>query len=82
MAYEDVDEWDAAYAGDVPASPVDADLKAVASKLTPGTALDLGSGTGQNSIWLAQQGWDVLGIDFAARPSRWPASQRPGRASR
>ena len=33
----------------------------------PGKALDLGCGTGTNSIYLAQHGWDVTGIDFIPR---------------
>jgi SAM-dependent methyltransferase len=35
--------------------------------LTPGRALDLGCGTGNNSIYLAQQGWQVSGIDFVPK---------------
>src|SRR5579871_280525 len=35
-------------------------------KLTPCRALDLGCGTGTNSVWLAQQGFEVTGMDFAA----------------
>ena len=34
-------------------------------KLQPGRALELGCGTGTNSVWLAQQGFDVTGIDVA-----------------
>ena len=60
-------DWDAAYTGDVPETPVDADLIPVASGLAPGAALDLGCGSGQNCIWLAQQGWDVLGVDIAPK---------------
>jgi len=60
-------DWDAAYTGDVPEAPVDADLIAVASGLAPGAVLDLGCGSGQNCIWLAQQGWDVLGVDIAPK---------------
>lgn len=35
--------------------------------LSPGTALDVGCGTGDNSIYLAQQGWQVTGVDFVPR---------------
>ncbi len=35
--------------------------------LSPSTALDLGCGTGDNSIYLAQQGWRVTGVDFVAK---------------
>ncbi len=59
-------DWPAAYADDVPETPVDSDVKAVASALTPGNALDLGCGAGQNSIWLATEGWRVHGLDIAA----------------
>jgi len=33
--------------------------------IQPGRALDIGCGTGTNSVWLAQQGFDVTGIDLA-----------------
>jgi SAM-dependent methyltransferase len=31
----------------------------------PGKALDIGMGQGRNSIYLAQQGWDVTGVDIS-----------------
>lgn len=33
--------------------------------IQPGRALEVGCGTGTNSVWLAQQGFDVTGIDVA-----------------
>ncbi|MCW2811070.1 MAG: methyltransferase type 12 [Friedmanniella sp.] len=34
--------------------------------LSPGRALDVGSGEGADAIWLATQGWTVTGLDFSA----------------
>jgi tellurite methyltransferase len=36
-----------------------------ASKLQPGTALDLASGAGRHAIWLAERGWHVTAVDNA-----------------
>lgn len=33
--------------------------------IRPGRALELGCGTGTNAVWLAQQGFDVTGVDVA-----------------
>jgi SAM-dependent methyltransferase len=34
--------------------------------LPPGRALDLASGEGRNSVWLAARGWSVTAVDFSA----------------
>ena len=33
--------------------------------LPPGRALDVGCGEGADAVWLAQQGWDVTGLDLS-----------------
>ncbi len=39
-------------------------------QLPPGRAIDLGCGTGTNTIYLAQHGWEAVGIDFVGRAIR------------
>jgi SAM-dependent methyltransferase len=34
--------------------------------LTPGAALDAGSGEGADALWLADRGWQVTAVDFSA----------------
>lgn len=41
-------------------------LVAEAEGLRPGRAVDLGCGEGGDAIWLAEQGWQVTGVDFSA----------------
>ena len=52
--------WDT---GSVPPEVVEA----IEKERTPGRALDLGCGTGTHSIYLAQRGWQVVGIDFSTK---------------
>jgi 2-polyprenyl-3-methyl-5-hydroxy-6-metoxy-1,4-benzoquinol methylase len=60
--------WDERYSTDEQmwSGNPNSQLVAEASKLTPGTALDVGCGEGGDVIWLAQQGWRVTGADFSA----------------
>jgi len=49
--------------------PVPEEIHAVAEgpeALPPGKVLDLGCGTSGNVTYLAQHGWDALGVDFSA----------------
>ena len=43
------------------------DLVEGPSAMPAGVALDIGCGTGDTSIYLAQQGWKVTGIDFVQK---------------
>lgn len=73
----DAGEWDARYeASDRvwPAGP-NRFVEEEVARLTPGTALDLAAGEGRNAIWLAEQGWQVVALDFSR------AAVEKGRAS-
>ena len=35
------------------------------STLSPGAALDVGSGEGADALWLASRGWQVTGVDVS-----------------
>jgi SAM-dependent methyltransferase len=37
-----------------------------ARPLTAGSVLDLGSGSGADAVWFAEQGWSVTGVDISA----------------
>src|SRR5438105_6425695 len=37
------------------------------SQVPPGRALDIGCGTGTESIYLAEHGWDVTGVDMVPK---------------
>ena len=61
------EDWDRRYAAveNLWAAKPNRFLVAEVSELTPGRALDLASGEGQNAIWLAGLGWDVTGVDYS-----------------
>lgn len=51
--------------------------------LAPGRALDMGCGTGTYVVYLAQHGWEAVGVDFssvALRTAREKAKGMPGAA--
>src|SRR5690349_6278647 len=59
--------WNARYAGKelVWSAGPNRFLVSEAGGLPPGRALDLACGEGRNAIWLAEQGFDVTGVDFS-----------------
>ncbi|GAA4785078.1 hypothetical protein GCM10023200_18640 [Actinomycetospora chlora] len=64
----DAAAWDARYA-DVDRLWIDTPNRWVHEVLAgraPGRALDLACGEGRNAVWLAEEGWDVTGVDFSA----------------
>ncbi|MDO5627103.1 MAG: class I SAM-dependent methyltransferase [Mobilicoccus sp.] len=64
----DATEWDQRYTDEDLVWGTDANRWVVTELggLMPGVALDLGSGEGRNTIWLAGEGWRVEAVDFSA----------------
>ncbi|WHU47014.1 class I SAM-dependent methyltransferase [Gordonia sp. L191] len=61
------DEWDARYCDTdrLWTSDVNPALPIEVSDLTPGTALEVGSGEGADARWLADHGWQVTALDIS-----------------
>jgi SAM-dependent methyltransferase len=61
------DDWNCRYEGDglLWTARPNHFLVAEAAALAPGRALDLACGEGRNAVWLAEQGWQVTGVDFS-----------------
>lgn len=65
-------DWNDVYAqGDLPWDTGEPDPHLVelvtSGRVTPGRALEIGCGTGTNSLWLASQGFEVFAVDVAPR---------------
>jgi SAM-dependent methyltransferase len=59
--------WDARYreSDRTWSGRANAALEREAAFLTPGRALDLGSGEGGDALWLAERGWQVTAVDIS-----------------
>lgn len=62
-----LEHWEQRYSGSsaVWSGNVNATLAAALEPLAPGRSLDLGCGEGADVIWLAERGWDALGLDLS-----------------
>ena len=66
MAPDEREFWDEIWSGtDDIGSGSDELLATYTERLTPGRALELGSGAGRNAVWLAERGWQVTAVDFS-----------------
>ena len=59
--------WEQRYSGSerIWSGKVNATMASVVAELSPGTAIDLGCGEGGDVLWLAEQGWQVHGLDIS-----------------
>jgi SAM-dependent methyltransferase len=67
-------------AADVPDTRL-VELVEGANPLRPGRALDLGCGTGRNTVYLARHGWCAVGIDMLGRAIDKAGSRAVGAAA-
>jgi SAM-dependent methyltransferase len=79
--------WDESYAsGQLPwdtGQPEPLLVEFVTSnRVQPGPALEIGAGTGTNAIWMAEHGFDVLGVDVSPVAVERARAKMEGRALR
>ena len=74
------DYWEAHWSepgGDTAVVPAHPALELEIAALTPGTALDAGSGEGAEAAWLAAHGWAVTAVDISAEALARAAARTP-----
>jgi SAM-dependent methyltransferase len=79
--------WDESYAsGQLPwdtGQPEPVLVEFVTSgRVRPGPTLEIGAGTGTNAIWMAERGFDVLGVDVSPLAVERAHAKMEGRALR
>ncbi|MGH9486037.1 MAG: class I SAM-dependent methyltransferase [Terriglobales bacterium] len=79
--------WDESYAsGELPwdtGEPEPTLVEFVSSgRIAPSQTLEIGAGTGTNAIWLAERGYDVVGIDVASLAVERAKAKLDGRGLR
>lgn len=82
MAHRD---WDQSYAaGELPWDTGEPEPQLVdfvtSGGVRPARTLEIGAGTGTNSIWLAERGFEVLGVDVAQHAVERATAKLKGRA--
>lgn len=67
MTSDEKQHWEDRYAerGRIWSGQVNARLAETAAPLPAGRALDIGCGEGADALWLAERGWQVLGVDIS-----------------
>ena len=79
--------WNESYASGTPPwdtgrpEPLLVDFVA-SGAIAPGRALEIGAGTGTNAIWMAERGFEVLGVDVATLAIEKARARMEGRALR
>ncbi len=73
-------DWDHRYAGrQMWSGNPNGTLVNEVTRLTPGTALDVGAGEGADAIWLAERGWQVTANDISERALETLAAEATSR---
>ncbi|MFC1539799.1 class I SAM-dependent methyltransferase [Candidatus Latescibacterota bacterium] len=72
----DKERWNERYSGgkltwDIGIHDFNLETVVINTPITPCKALEIGSGTGDNSLWLAQRGFQVTGVDIAEQAIKY-----------
>lgn len=80
----DAESWNTRYAATEPVWSVAPNrwVAELVGDLPPGRALDIAAGEGRHAVWLAEQGWRAVAVDFSevglARATQWAGTRGVG----